>query len=264
MTDDPRADDELVRLTLEEGVAILTIDRPEARNAISSRVARRLGALAQQVEADPGVRVAILTGAGDQAFCAGGDLKEMAANTGARPSTPEGGFGGFVDLPRRKPWIAAVNGVALAGGLELMLACDFAVAVCHARFGLPEVQRGLAAAANGIYQLPRVLPRGLALEMLATGEPIPAERAYDCGLVNHLVDAGGALPRALQIARRIRDNAPVAVAASLELGRQAADFCEAELRRRAKDAITRIRATADALEGPRAFAEGRAPVWQGR
>jgi enoyl-CoA hydratase/carnithine racemase len=254
----------LVLLHVEDGVAVLTIDRPQARNAISSQVARQLGELAQSAERDSAVRVVVLTGAGDQAFCAGGDLKEMAAGTGARPSTPEGGFAGIIDLPRRKPWIAAVNGVALAGGLELLLACDFAVAVRTARFGLPEVRRGLAASANGIFQLPRVVPRSLALEMLATGEPISAERALAAGLVNHLVEPGQALPKAREIARQIAGNAPLAVAASLELARAALDHDEPELRRRAKAIGARMRETEDAREGPRAFAEGRAAVWQGR
>lgn len=248
----------------ENGVAVVTLNRPQARNAVNSTVARQLGDIVQQVERDPALRVAILTGAGDQAFCAGGDLKEMAAGTGARPSTVEGGFGGFVDALRRKPWIAAVNGVALAGGLELMLACDFAVAVNTARFGLPEVRRGLAASANGIFQLPRALPRGLALEMLCTGEPISAERALAAGLVNHLTEPGRALEKALQIARTIAGNAPMAVAASLELARVALDHDEAELRRRAKAIGQRLRQTDDAREGPLAFAEGRAAVWSGR
>lgn len=250
-------------LSVENGVAVLTLNRPQTRNAISSHVARRLGELACMVESDQMVRVVVLTGAGDQAFCAGGDLKEMAAGGGARPSTPEGGFAGIVDLPRRKPWIAAVNGVALAGGLELVLACDFAVAVRCARFGLPEVRRGLAASANGIFLLPRSLPRGLALEMLATGEPIGAERALAAGLVNHLVDPGWALAKATEIAHQIAANAPLAVAASLELGRAAIDYDEGELRRRAKSIGARLRETADAREGPRAFAEGRPAVWAG-
>lgn len=253
-----------VLLHIEDGVAVVTINRPASRNAISSRVARRLGEVAQTVEGDAAVRVVVLTGAGDQAFCAGADLKEMAAGTGGRPSTQEGGFAGIVDLSRRKPWIAAVNGLALAGGLELLLACDFAVAVRTARFGLPEVRRGLAAAANGIFQLPRVVPRPLALEMLATGEPISAERALAAGLVNHLVEPGQALAKAMEIARQIASNAPLAVAASLEIARAALDHDEAELRRRSKATGARMRETEDAREGPRAFAEGRPAVWRGR
>lgn len=254
----------LATVEVQDGIAVVTLNRPEARNAINSHLARELGAIVQQAESDPAVRVAVLTGAGERAFCAGADLKEMALATGARPSTPEGGFAGFVHASRAKPWIAAVNGDALAGGLELMLACDFALAVRSARFGLPEVRRGLAAYANGIFQLPRVVPRGLALEMLATGEPIDAQRALSAGLVNQLVDAGELLPVTLALARRIAANAPLAVAASLELARAALDHDELELRRRAQATGLRMRATQDAQEGPRAFAEGRPPVWLGR
>lgn len=256
--------DPVVLVHCDGDVAIITINRPQARNAISAEAARLIGEAVQALESDPQVRVGILTGAGDHAFCAGADLKEMAGQTGARPSTAEGGFGGFVDAARRKPWIAAVNGVALAGGLELMMACDFAVAVQGARFGLPEVRRGLAASANGLFMLPRLVPRGLALEMLATGEPISGERALAAGLVNRLVEPRCALPEALRLARVIAGNAPLAVASSLELARCALDHDEADLRLRAKAIGDRIRETHDAREGPRAFAEGRPAVWQGR
>lgn len=258
--------DDVVRLRrVGAHVAVLTIHRPEARNAVSIAVTRAMAAHVRAIEDDPAIRVAILTGAGQQAFCAGADLKEMASKgpDGER-STPEGGLAGFVFAPRAKLWIAAVNGAAVAGGFELVLACDIAIASTEAVFGLPEVRRGLAAAAGGIYRLPRAVPRGVALEMIATGEPIDAQRALALGLVNRLVEPAEVLPEALRLAERIAANAPLAVAWSLEVARRAHDAPEAELRRHSEEVLRRIAGTEDAREGPRAFAERRAPHWQGR
>lgn len=246
-------------------IAVVTLNRPHARNAVSSALTQALSAHVTAIEADPAIRVAILTGAGTQAFCAGADLKEMS--TGAMPmqrSTPDGGFAGFVFAPRSKLWIAAVNGAAVAGGFELMLACDMAIASSEAIFGLPEVQRGLSATAGGIYRLPRRVPRGIALEMIATGEPIDAARAQALGLVNRLVAPDQVLTEALRIADRVSRNAPLAVAMSLELARRAHELDDLTLRGLAREVTERIHASEDAKEGPRAFAEHRAPVWQGR
>jgi enoyl-CoA hydratase/carnithine racemase len=246
-------------------IAVVTLNRPAARNAVSAALTTALAAHVVTIEADPSIRVAILTGAGRQAFCAGADLKEIAA--GAPPSTratPEGGFAGFVFAPRRKLWIAAVNGAAVAGGFELMMACDMAVASSEAVFGLPEVKRGLAATAGGIYRLPRLVPKGVALEMIATGDTIHAMRARSMGLVNRVVAPDEVLPEALRIAERVSLNAPLAVAWSLEVARRAQDLDESELRVLGRELTERIHATDDAKEGPRAFAERRAPVWQGR
>ncbi len=248
-----------------EHVAVLTIDRPHRRNAISSAVAQALDRHVKAIEADPSVRVAILTGAGSQAFCAGADLKEMAA--GGEPlsrSTPDGGFAGFVFQPRRKLWIAAVNGAAVAGGFELLLACDMAIASSEAVFGLPEVTRGLVASAGGIFRLPRVVPRGVALEMIATGEPIDATRALALGLVNRVVPPGQVMAEALRVAALVAQNAPLAVAWSLEVARRAHDADETELRRHAHEVAMQVLQTEDAREGPRAFAEHRPARWVGR
>ena len=257
--------DEVVRVRREgEHVAIVTLNRPKARNAVSSALALGLDRAVKAVEADASVRVVILTGSGT-AFCAGADLKEMAA--GGAPttrSTPDGGFAGFVFAPRRKLWIAAVNGPAVAGGFEIMLACDFAIASSAAVFGLPEVQRGLSAAAGGIFRLPRRVPRGVALEMIATGDPIDARRAEQLGLVNRVVEPQRLLPQAIALAARVAANAPLAVEWSLKVARHAADHDEAELRRQAQEVIGVIHASDDAKEGPRAFAERRAPQWKGR
>ncbi|GAP38114.1 enoyl-CoA hydratase-related protein [Piscinibacter sakaiensis] len=264
----PVAEDPETVVTLRregEHVAIVTLNRPRSRNAVSTALTRGLAARVRAVEDDPSIRVAILTGAGTQAFCAGADLKEMSAGaTYAQRSTPDGGFAGFVFAPRRKLWIAAVNGAAVAGGFELMLACDMAVASRAAIFGLPEVKRGLAATAGGIYRLPRRVPRGIALEMIATGEPIDAARAQALGLVNHVVDPDQVLETAVRIARQVGANAPLAVALSLELARRADELDDVTLRGLAREVTERIHASEDAKEGPLAFAERRQPVWRGR
>jgi len=257
--------DEVVRISREgEHIAIVQLNRPHARNAVSSALAVGLDRAVKAAEADAAVRVVILTGAGP-AFCAGADLKEMAA--GGAPSTrstPDGGFAGFVFATRRKLWIAAVNGPAVAGGFEILLAGDIAIASSAASFGLPEVKRGLSAAAGGIFRLPRRVPLGVALEMIATGDPIDARRAEALGLVNRVVEPERLLPEAIALAQRVAVNAPLAVEWSLKVARHAMDHDEAELRRQARQVIDVIHASEDAKEGPRAFAERRAPQWTGR
>lgn len=257
--------DEVVRVRRAgEHVAIVQLNRPQARNAVSSALALGLDRAVKAVEADASVRVVILTGSGT-AFCAGADLKEMAA--GGAPttrSTSDGGFAGFVFAPRRKLWIAAVNGPAVAGGFEIMLACDIAIASSAAVFGLPEVKRELSATAGGIFRLPRRVPMGVALEMIATGDTIDARRAEQLGLVNRVVEPESVLPEAVALAERVAANAPLAVEWSLAVARHAMDHDEGELRRQARDVTGRIHATEDAREGPRAFAERRTPQWKGR
>ncbi len=245
-------------------VALVTLNRPAARNAINGAVAQALDELVELTEADADIWAVVLTGAGTQAFCAGADLKEISAGRGAELWTTRGGFAGFVFAQRSKPWIAAINGAALAGGTELALACDLLVAVPGASFGLPEVKRGLAAVAGGLFRLPRVLPRQIALEMIATGEPISAERAFALGMVNHLAPAAGLLDAALALAGRITVNAPVAVRASLGVARRAMDLSDAELRTLSEQAMARVRQSEDFNEGPLAFVEKRAPRWTGR
>ena len=169
--------DAVLYTVAEPHIALVTLNRPEARNAVNGAVAAGLEAALLRSEADPGVRVVILTGAGPHAFCAGADLKEVAAGRVATLATERGGFGGLVRAPRSKCWIAAAQGHALAGGLELLLACDLAVGAESATFGLPEVKRSLVAAAGGVFRLPRALPKAIALRMIATGEPIDAAMA---------------------------------------------------------------------------------------
>ncbi|GER17633.1 enoyl-CoA hydratase-related protein [Variovorax boronicumulans] len=247
-------------------VALVTIDRPEARNAVNGDVASGLEAAVDATEVDDDIRAVVLTGAGREAFCAGADLKEVSAGRGSALRTERGGFAGFVYRERSKPWIAAVNGKALAGGTELVLACDLVVAVRQAAFGLPEVLRGLIAAAGGLYRLPRAIPPNIALELILTAGQLDAERAHGFGLVNRLVaDVEGLREAALALAAEIARNGPVAVRQSLRVAREAnSGLDEAALRALTRDAFERVAASEDFKEGPRAFIEKRAPRWTGR
>ena len=245
-------------------VALVTINRPDARNAVNAQVATELEAAVDATEADSDIWVVVLTGEGQDAFCAGADLKEVSAGHGARLSTERGGFAGFVFRERTKPWIAAINGKALAGGAEIALACDLVVAAEHAAVGLPEVLRGLIAAAGGLYRLPRAIPHNIALELILTAGQLDAQRAYQLGLVNRLASKEGLLDEALALAAEIARNAPVAVRESLSIARRANELPEDELRELTRESFARVMASDDFKEGPRAFIEKRAPRWTGR
>lgn len=244
-------------------VALVTLNRPEARNAVNAALAAALEDAVAQIEADDDIRAVVLTGAGG-VFCAGADLKELAAAGPAGLFRARGGFAGFVDAQRSRPWIAAVNGKTLAGGLEIMLACDMVVASDDAAFGLPEVTRGLIAAAGGVYRLPRALPRALALELIATGDPMPVAAAERHGLVNRVVPQAQVVETAVGLGRRIARNAPVAVRESLHVARRACELSEADASTLTRAARDRNAATEDYKEGPRAFVEKREPRWLGR
>ncbi|MBS1889168.1 MAG: crotonase/enoyl-CoA hydratase family protein [Actinobacteria bacterium] len=253
---------EVVRFEMhDEHVAVITIDRPEARNAISPEVTAALEAAVDRVEEDEGLRVAVLT-ATPPVFCAGADLKAIRDGRRMQLSTDRGGFAGLVRRKRRKPMIAAVDGPALAGGTEIVLSCDLVVASEAARFGLPEVKRGLVAAAGGLFRLPRKLPVNLAMEHVLTGEPIAVETAVRFGLVNRVAAPGAALATALELAAAIAANAPIAVRESrrvmLESGPR--DEIAWELSRQAAAVAV---ASEDVQEGIAAFLEKRAPVWRG-
>ncbi|MFF0717564.1 crotonase/enoyl-CoA hydratase family protein [Micromonospora sp. NPDC003816] len=255
------ADAPAVLLHRHGHVAVVTVSRPHRRNAINRVTAEALAETFISLDSDASVRAVVLTGAGGT-FSAGMDLRDFPVQ--GRPSVPGRGFAGFVQSPPQVPIVAAVEGWALGGGFEMVLACDLVVAAEDARFGLPEVTRGLAARGGGTFRLPRRLPYALAMELVLTGAPIDAPRAAGCGLVNQLTPAGGALDGALRLAQTIAANAPLAVAASLQVLRRSPDWSDDEAFARQDEWFDPVFASADAAEGARAFAERRAPVWAGR
>jgi enoyl-CoA hydratase len=248
----------------EQGrVAVITIRRPEARNAVNGEVATGLEAALDRLEDDPERWAGVLTGEGS-VFSAGADLKAIAGGKAGELTTRKGGFGGLTQRDRAKPLIAAVGGPALAGGCELALACDLIVASRNAAFGLPEVKRALVAAGGGLFRLPRAIPPKVAMEVALTGEPLSAERAYEVGLVNRLVDEGQAVKEAVALAERICANAPLAVQESRRIVLAAHTEDDETLWRRSFEGMARMMTTEDFAEGPRAFIEKRAPNWIGR
>jgi enoyl-CoA hydratase/carnithine racemase len=245
-------------------VEILTINRPEARNAINGATSTALGLALDELAVDDGVWVVVLTGTGDKAFSAGMDLKAFAQGEGPVVESASGGFGGIVRRNFPKPIIAAVNGFALAGGMEIMLACDMVVAAEHSQFGIPEAKRGLFAGAGGLIRLPRRIPVAIALEMALTGDPIDAQRALALGLVNAVVPIERLMDEALALADRIAANAPLSVRFSKSVIVETSQVSEEEAWKINDTAKAVVFHSADAMEGPVAFAEKRAPNWQGR
>ncbi|EXG81514.1 crotonase/enoyl-CoA hydratase family protein [Cryptosporangium arvum] len=250
-----------VQVEHADGVSIITINRPKARNAINGAVSAGISAALDELDERDDLTLGIITGAGGS-FCAGMDLKAFVA--GENPSDEKRGFGGITALPPRKPVIAAVEGWALAGGCEVALACDLIVAAEDAKFGIPEVKRGLVAAAGGLVRLPRRIPPAVAMELALTGDPLSAADAHKYGLVNSLTPSGGALEGAKALAARIAANGPLAVAASKQLIVQSQDWTDAELWQKQGAIVGPVMASEDAREGSIAFAEKRAPVWKGR
>jgi enoyl-CoA hydratase len=245
---------------VSDGVAVITINRPEARNAVNGEVARGIAEAVDEADASKDVQVLILTGAGGT-FSAGMDLKGFLS--GDSPAFGDRGFGGIVQRPPVKPVIAAVEGYALAGGFELVLTCDLVVASEEARFGLPEVRRSLVAGAGGLLRLPKRIPYHLAMEIALTGEHFPASRLQEAGLVNQLVPAGQALDAAKKLAGRIALGGPLALAATKRVIVESADWPSAEAFQRQGEIISPVFMSADAREGAMAFAEKRSPVWKG-
>jgi enoyl-CoA hydratase len=244
----------------ENGIAIITINRPEARNAVNRAVSYGVCAAVDELDARDDLRVGILTGAGGT-FCSGMDLKAFLRGEVTRV---EGrGILGIAQTPPRKPLIAAVEGYALAGGFEAVLACDLTVAARNAQFGLPEAKRGLAAAAGGLIRLPRLIPPRIAMELALTGDMISAERAAHYGLVNILTEPGEALQEAKRLAARIIANAPLSVAASKRVIVEQRDWPLAEMFSRQHEITGGLLQSADAREGAEAFAEKRKPNWKG-
>lgn len=248
-------------------VAVIILDRPGARNAVDARLSAEAGAALAEAENDPGIRAVVVTGAGP-AFCAGADLKEIAAGRRVDdPAHPERGFAGIVRHWISKPLIAAVNGPAMGGGTEIVLACDLAVADNTATFGLPEVTRGIFPAAGGALRLQRQIPLKVAAELALTGRPVTAARAYELGLVNRVVPAGQSLSAAVEMASVIASNGPTAVRETKQF-LHAAQHLGSDWADRAwqinDEVMRRVLRSADAREGAKAFAQHRDPVWGGR
>jgi enoyl-CoA hydratase len=242
-------------------VLLITINRPDQRNAVNAAVSQGIAAALDDLDADAGLSVGVLTGAG-KGFCAGMDLKAFVA--GERPHVEGRGFAGITQRSAEKPLIAAIEGFAVAGGLEVALACDLIVAARGARLGVPEVKRSLVAAGGALLRLPRVLPRNVANELALTGDPIEAERAYELGLVNRLAEPGEALEIALRLAETIAANGPLALAATKRIMVESVDWDDAEFFARQGEISDPVFASEDAREGATAFAERRDPVWKGR
>ncbi|MCA1682833.1 MAG: crotonase/enoyl-CoA hydratase family protein [Actinobacteria bacterium] len=242
-------------------VLVITLNRPDQRNAVNAAVATGIAAALDELDGDAELALAVLTGAG-RGFCAGMDLKAFVAGESAWAAGR--GFAGIAQRSAAKPLIAAVEGFAVAGGLEIALACDLLVASRGAKLGIPEVKRSLVAAGGGLLRLPRVLPRNIAMELALTGDPITAERGYELGLVNRLAESGQALDCALDLAGQIAANAPLALAGSKRILVESVDWSEVEFWTRQGEIVGPVMASADAREGATAFAEKRDPVWQGK
>ena len=257
---DDRGED-VVLVERRDGVLVITLNRPSARNALDARVARAVAAAADELDASDDLRVGVLTGAGGT-FSAGMDLKAFLR--GERPTIEGRGLCGITKTPPRKPLIGAVEGWALAGGFELLLACDLVVAAETARMGVPEVTRSLVAIGGAALGLPRRIPHALAMELLLTGQPVSAPRAAEMGLVNRVTPEGGALAAALELAATIAANGPLAVAATKAVARGTAYWQEDEGWERQAELTDAVFASDDAREGSTAFAEKRPPVWRGR
>lgn len=253
---------DLVLTEQTNGILVVTINRPDARNAINYDTAVQLAHAFERLDADPSLSLGILTGAG-KGFSAGMDLKDFAKSR-IRPRVGNRGFAGLNEAPPAKPLIAAVEGFALAGGFEMVLACDMVVAARDSKFGLPEVKRGLVPGSGGLLRLPRRLPHPVAMEMILTGDMFGAERAYQFGLVNELTEPGQALAAAMALAKRIGENGPLAIQAAKKIMNESLDWSQQEMFAKQAPMLKPILESEDAREGALAFAEKRKPVWQGK
>jgi enoyl-CoA hydratase len=242
-----------------EQVLVVTINRPEQRNAVNMAVAEEIAGAMDVLDRDRDLSVGIITGAG-KGFCAGMDLRAFAK--GERPYVGDRGFGGITRRSADKPVIAAIEGFAVAGGLEIALACDLIVVARGAKLGLPEAKRSIVPASGGLLRLPRMLPRNVAVELALTGNPITAERAYELGMVNRLCEPGEALPSALGMAADIASNGPLAVCAIKRILKESVDWSDEEFFERQAGFSEPVLASEDAREGALAFAEKRPPVWR--
>jgi enoyl-CoA hydratase len=253
--------EDVVLTDTANGVMTITLNRPKAKNAVNKALAEAISAAIDELEGSDDLRVAIMTGA-DGVFCSGMDLKAFV--TGELPMVEGRGFAGLTEYTVSKPLIAAVEGYALAGGLELAISCDLIVTADNAKFGIPEVKRGLAAAAGGLVKLPRQIPPRVAMELALTGDFISAERAYELGLVNQVVPAGTALDAARALAEKIAANGPLAVAASKRVITSSQDWHTGNMFGEQAQIVQPVLTSQDAIEGSMAFAEKRAPNWTGK
>jgi enoyl-CoA hydratase len=260
-TETPVASETPVLTERRENVLLITLNRPEVRNAVNKALSDGVAAALDELDGDDGLSIAVMTGAGN-GFCAGMDLKAFAA--GQTPWHETRGFAGIVQQPPRKPIIAAVEGFAVAGGLEVALACDLLVVARGAKLGIPEVKRSLIAAGGALRRLPRRIPSGIAKELALTGDPISAERGYELGLVNRLADPGGALDTALELAGAIAKNGPLALAGTKQILDSQWDWSDEDFWTRQGEISGPVFVSEDAREGAIAFSEKREPVWQGR
>jgi enoyl-CoA hydratase len=254
-------DEQAVLSERRERILLITINRPDQRNAVNAAVAQGIAAAMDELDADNELSVGVLTGAG-KGFCAGMDLKAFVA--GERPWAGDRGFAGITQRAAQKPLIAAVEGFAVAGGLEVALACDLIVASRGAKLGIPEVKRSLVAAGGALLRLPRVLPRTVAMELALTGDPIEAERGYELGLVNRVAEPGQAVEAALELAETIAANGPLALAATKRILIESVDWPDSQFFSRQGEIVEPVMQSEDAREGATAFAERRQPVWRGR
>jgi enoyl-CoA hydratase len=255
------ASDQAVLTERRERILVITLNRPDQRNAVNAAVANGIAAALDELDGDAALSIGVITGAG-KGFCSGMDLKAFVA--GESPVVEGRGFAGITRRASAKPLIAAVEGFAVAGGLEVALSCDLIVASHGARLGIPEVKRSLVAAGGGLLRLPRMLPRNVAMEMALTGDFIDAERGHALGLVNRLAEPGRALDAALELAETIADNGPLALAATKRILVESVDWPDAEFFSRQEAIAAPVRDSQDAREGATAFAEKRPPVWKGR
>ncbi|MBV9309853.1 MAG: crotonase/enoyl-CoA hydratase family protein [Solirubrobacterales bacterium] len=254
-------DEQAVLVERRGRTLVITINRPDQRNAVNAAVAAGIASALDELDSDNDLSLGILTGAG-KGFSAGMDLKAFVA--GESPHADDRGFAGITQRAAEKPLIAAIEGFAVAGGLEIALSCDLIVASRGARLGIPEVKRSLIASAGALLRLPRVLPRTITMELALTGEPIDAERGFELGLVNRLAEPGRALDEALELAEQIGANGPLALRATKRIVNESADWPDSEFFARQGEIAGPVMTSEDAREGAKAFAEKRAPVWRGR